>query len=122
MWNKRRFSMVLILSVAFMNGVCQARSTNSNPNSNPNSSPNSSPTSNPRMTQQHLVRIVMINMSGKSREVHLRDTVITLPVAERVALQVPQGESIKITSSTDRRVARVIAVASTDAGRTIPVD
>jgi hypothetical protein len=110
MWNKRKFSMVLILSVSFMNGVCQARSTNSNPNPSPS------------VTQQHLVRIVMINMSGKSREVHLRDTVITLPVAERVALQVPQGESIKITSSTDRRVARVIAVASTDAGRTIPVD
>jgi hypothetical protein len=114
MWNKRKFSMVLILSVAFMNGVCQARSTNSNPNSSPNSSP--------RMTQQHLVPIVMINMSGKSREAHLRDTVITLPVGERVALQVPPGESIKITSSTDQRLARVIAVASTDAGRTIPVD
>jgi hypothetical protein len=64
----------------------------------------------------------MINMSGKSREAHLRDTVITLPVGERVALQVPPGESIKITSSTDQRLARVIAVASTDAGRTIPVD
>jgi hypothetical protein len=76
----------------------------------------------PRATQQHLVHIVMINMSGKSREVHLRKTVVPLPVAQRVALQVAQGEIIKITSSTDQAIARVITAASSDEGRTIPVD
>jgi hypothetical protein len=76
----------------------------------------------PKASQQQLVHIVMINMSGKSREAHVRDTVVPLPVAERVALQIPQGENIKITSSTDRTIDRVITAASTDEGRTIPVN
>ena len=77
---------------------------------------------NAKSTQQHLVHIVMINMSGKSREVQVGDTVVPLPVAQRVALQVPRGESVKITSTTDRTIARVIVATATDEGRTIPIN
>jgi len=76
----------------------------------------------PKAPQQHLVHMVMVNMSGKSREAHVRDTVVRLPVAERVALQVQPGQCIKITSDTDRTIARVITATSTDNGRTIPVN
>jgi hypothetical protein len=76
----------------------------------------------PRATQQPIVRVVVINMSGKSREAQVGDRVVALPVAERIALQVPRGEGIKITSNTDQRIARAITVAAIDDGRTIAVD
>jgi hypothetical protein len=76
----------------------------------------------PTASRQPLVRLVMVNMSGKSREARVGESVVPLPVAQRVALQVPKGECIKITSSTDQTVARVITAAPTDEGRTIPVD
>ena len=76
----------------------------------------------PRATQQPLVHVVIINMSGKSREARVRNTVVPLPVAQRVVLQVPQGGSIKITSDTDRRIARVITATSSNEGRVITVD
>jgi hypothetical protein len=102
----KKVLMMLIFNMVWLNGASHAQDINAKP----------------RATQQHLVHIVMINMSGKSREAHVRDTVVPLPVAERVALQVPPGENIKITSNTDRTIARVITAASTDEGRTIPVD
>jgi hypothetical protein len=98
--------ILLISSMVWLNGASYAQAANAKP----------------RASQQHLVHVVMINMSGKSREAHVRDTVVLLPVAQRVALQVPQGECIKITSSTDQTIARVITAASTDNGRTIPVN
>jgi hypothetical protein len=106
MSNTKKVLMMLILTMVSLNGASPAQAINAKP----------------KATQQPLVYMVMINMSGKSREAHVRDTVVPLPVAERVALQVPQGESIKITSDTDRTIARVITAASTDNGRTIPID
>jgi len=106
MSNTKKVLSMLISSMVWMNSAIHAQAINAKP----------------RATQQHLVHIVMINMSGKSREARVGDTVVPLPVAERVALQVPQGDNIKITSSTDRTIARVITTASTDEGRTIPVD
>ena len=76
-----------------------------------------------RATQsRQLIHFTIINMSGKSREAHVRDTVVPLPVAERVALQVPPGESVTITSNTNRSVMRVIAISAKDEGHVVPVD
>lgn len=75
-----------------------------------------------RTTQQHRIHLELINMSGKSREAHLRQTVVELPVAHRVQLLVRDGESIRITSRTDQKVARMITAASADDGRVIPVN
>ena len=75
-----------------------------------------------RASQQDVKHIVLINMSGKSREAHVGDSVIPLPVAERVALQVHPGERIMITSSTDQKLATVITPAAKDDGRTISVN
>jgi hypothetical protein len=71
---------------------------------------------------RELIHFTIINMSGKSCEVHVRDTVVPLHVAERVALQVSLGESVKITSNTDRRVMRVITISANDEGHLLPVD
>ena len=68
-----------------------------------------------------LVHFTIINMSGKPREVHLRDTVISLPVAEPMPLQVPLGESIRITSAANEHVQQVITVSAKDEGRVVPV-
>lgn len=69
-----------------------------------------------------LVHFTIINMSGKSREAHIRDTVVPLPVAERVALQVYLGESVKIMSDTNQSVMRVITISAADEGHVFPVD
>ena len=59
--------------------------------------------------------------AGKSRAAHIRNTVIALPIAESVTLQVRPGEPITITNDTDRRIERTIVIITTDEGRTIPV-
>lgn len=76
---------------------------------------------NPEASQPPLVRVVLINMSGKSREARVGDTVVSLPVAQRVVLQLQQGQCIKIASMTNRAIARVITVTSTENGRVIPI-
>lgn len=68
------------------------------------------------------IRVVLMNLSGKSREAHVRHTVIALPVAEKVVLQVMPGEKVTITSATDRHVAKVMTVSAVDGGRVIPVE
>ena len=73
-------------------------------------------------TQGNPVHFVIINLSGKSRQAHLRNAVITLPVAKRVPLEAPSGSSLEITSDTNQHVERVIPIASTDEGRIIPID
>jgi len=76
-----------------------------------------------RATQsRHLIHFTIINMSGKPREAHIRDSVVHLPVAEPVALQVPLGDSVKITSNTNRGVMRVITISATDEGHLLPID
>ena len=106
--------LLLLFSMVWLNGAGHAQVSPATPNAKPNTKPGA--------PQQDLIHIVMINMSGKSREAHVRNTVVPLPVGERVALQVPPEASIKITSSTDRAMAQVITVTSTDEGRTFPVD
>jgi hypothetical protein len=71
--------------------------------------------------KSHLVHFVVINMSGAPREVHHRGHTVPLPIAVRVPLQVPTGDSIDITSNTNNKVEDVIAIAATDEGRTIPI-
>jgi hypothetical protein len=68
-----------------------------------------------------LVRFEIINMSGQSREAHIGDTVIPLPVAQRVVLQAPVGKSVKIMSNTNERVMQVIVISTTDEGHLLPV-
>ena len=68
-----------------------------------------------------LIRFEIINMSGQSREAHIGDTVIPLPVAQRVALQAPIGTSVKIMSNTNRSVMRVIVISTIDEGHLLPV-
>jgi hypothetical protein len=68
-----------------------------------------------------LVRFEIINMSGQSREAHIGDTVIPLPVAQRVALQAPVGKSVKIMSNTNRSVMHVIVISAIDEGHLLPV-
>jgi hypothetical protein len=70
----------------------------------------------------HLVRFQIVNMSGKSREAHVGDIVITLPVAQPVALQVLPGHCIEVSSKTSRNLNRLITVTALDEGRIIPVD
>jgi len=77
-------------------------------------------TSQAQEGKTHLVHFVVINMSGAAREVHHRRDTVPLPVAVRVPLQVPAGDSMEITSNTDK-VEDVIAIAATDEGRTIPI-
>jgi hypothetical protein len=67
-----------------------------------------------------LVRFEIINMSGQSREAHIGDTVIPLPVAQRVALQAPVGKSVKIMSNTNRSVMHVIVISAIDEGHLLP--
>lgn len=70
---------------------------------------------------RHLVHIEIINMSGQSREARIGNAVIPLPVAQRVALQVPTGRAIRIMSNTNRNLLRVITVSVFDEGRLFPV-
>ena len=94
--------MVLMLSVAWVSGAGLAQAKTP-------------------VSREKVVRIVVINMSGKAREARVRDAVVVLPVAQRVALEVPVGARIKITSDADRAVGLVITAAATDEGRTIPI-
>ena len=71
--------------------------------------------------KSHLVHFVVINMSGAAREVYHRGDRVPLPIAVRISLQVPAGDSIEITSNTNDKVEDVIAIATTDEGRTIPI-
>jgi hypothetical protein len=68
-----------------------------------------------------LIRFEIINMSGQSREAHIGDTVIPLPVAQRVTLQAPVGKSVKIMSNTNRSVMHVIVISAIDEGHLLPV-
>jgi len=68
-----------------------------------------------------LIHFVVINMSGAAREAHHHGEIIPLPVAVRVPLQVPNGDSIEITSSTNKRVKEAISIAASDEGRTLPI-
>jgi hypothetical protein len=68
-----------------------------------------------------VVHFVVVNMSGAARGLHHRGDVIPLPIAQRVALQVPAGDSIQITSETDSRLRDVITIAATDEGRTLAI-
>ena len=70
---------------------------------------------------RRLIRFEIINMSGQSREAHIGDTVIPLPVAQRVALQAPVGKSVKIMSNTNRSVVQVIVISAIDEGHLLPV-
>ena len=70
----------------------------------------------------HLVRVSIINMSGKNREARLRNVAVPLPVAQRVTLQVLAGSSITITSDTDQHVSHVIVVAAPDEGHLYPIN
>ena len=71
--------------------------------------------------KNHLVHFVVINMSGRAREVHHRGDMIPLPVAVLVPLQVPAGDNMEITSTSDTKVEEVITIAATDEGHTIPI-
>lgn len=79
-------------------------------------------TSQAHKGKTHLVHFVVINMSGAAREVHYRGDTVPLPIAVRVPLQVPAGDSMEITSNTNDKVQDVIAIAATDEGRTIPIE
>ena len=68
-----------------------------------------------------LIHFDLINMSGQSREAHIGDAVIPLPVAQRVALQVPVGKSVTIMSNTNQSVMQVIAITAIDEGHLFPV-
>jgi len=78
-------------------------------------------TSQAQKGKTHLVHFVVINMSGREREVHHRGETIPLPIAVRIPLQVPTGDTMEITSNTDNKVEDVIAISGTDEGRTIPI-
>jgi hypothetical protein len=78
-------------------------------------------TSQAQKGRTHLIHFVVINMSGAAREVHHRRDTVPLPIAIRVPLQVPAGDSIEITSNTDNKVEDVVAIRETDEGRTIPI-
>ena len=68
-----------------------------------------------------LVHFSIINMSGKLREVHVRGSVISLPIAKAVVFQAPAGECVRVLSSTDSKFLKEIVVSSRDEGRVLPV-
>jgi hypothetical protein len=68
-----------------------------------------------------LVHFVVINMSGTAREVHHRGEVVSLPIAARIALQVPAGDSIEVVSAMDTKVREVITIEAKDEGQTLPI-
>lgn len=68
-----------------------------------------------------LIRFEIINMSGQSREAHIGDTVIPLPVAQRIALQAPVGKAVKIMSNTNSLVTHSIVISADDQGHLFPV-
>jgi hypothetical protein len=88
---------------------------------NSSQGPGGSPAKEPSL-KGTLIHFAVINMSGKSREVHLRDGVIGLPVAQRVSLQAPVGGVIEITSDTNQKIKRIIVIDGVDQGRIIPID
>ena len=100
----RVFFFILALTVAVLGSL---QRTNATPQS--------------QKGKSHLVHFVVINMSGAAREVHHRRDTVPLPIAVRVPLQVPAGDSIEITGNTDNKVEDVIAISATDEGRTIPI-
>jgi hypothetical protein len=67
------------------------------------------------------VHVVLVNMSGNSREVKIGRSVVSLPVGQRVPLTVHRGEPIAVMSATDTKVDWKILVQSVDDGRVIPV-
>jgi hypothetical protein len=84
--------------------------------------PTSNTSSQVKMAQSRpLVHFEIVNMSGQSREAYIGDAVIPLPVAQRVALQVPAGNSVKIMSNTNQSVMRVITISAIDEGHILPV-
>ena len=106
MSSARKILSLLISGVVWINGASCAQAVNAKP----------------KARQEPMVHMVIINMSGKSREARVRDMAVPLPVAQRVLLEVPRGGSITIASETDSRVARVITATSGDDGRVITVD
>jgi hypothetical protein len=70
---------------------------------------------------QPVVHFVVINMSGTARELHHRRDVVPLPIATRVAVQVPAGDRIEIVSAMDTKLKRVITVSATDEGHVVAV-
>ena len=84
--------------------------------------PASTPSSPSKSAQsRRLIRFEIINMSGQSREAHIGDNVIPLPVAQRVVLQAPAGGTVKIMSNANRHVMHVIVISASDDGRLLPV-
>jgi hypothetical protein len=75
----------------------------------------------PLQNTHKLVHFVMINMSGSPRELHHRGDTVPLPVATRVPLQVPEGDTIEITSTTDTRTQTTLTVTTSDEGHLLPI-
>lgn len=67
------------------------------------------------------VYVILVNMSGKAREVRVGTSRISLPVGQRVPLTVHNGEALAVTSATDSKVDRTLLVQMADNGRTIGV-
>ena len=72
-------------------------------------------------TQKMPVHVVLVNMSGNLREIHVGQSLVRLPVGQRVPLTVPNGSPLEVSSATDSKVDRTILVQQRDEGATIPV-
>jgi len=72
--------------------------------------------------QMGLLHISVINMSGKHREAIVRRTVIDLPVAQRVDLQIHTGEHFRVVSNTDSKINVIFSVTARDQSRVIVVN
>jgi hypothetical protein len=67
------------------------------------------------------IRITVINLSGKRREAVVRKTVVNLPVAEPITLQMHAGERFRVVSDTDSRINSTFLITEKDAGQLITV-
>ena len=76
MSKSKRVLSILISTMMWLNVVSYTQTANAKPTP----------------THKSFVYVEMINMSGLPREAHVRNVVVPLPVAQRVALQVFQGE------------------------------
>ena len=75
----------------------------------------------PQANEAGLLRITVINLSGKNREAVVRNAVIDLPVATPVVLQMHAGEAFQVRSDTDSKFRESRVITESDQTRIIAV-
>jgi hypothetical protein len=67
------------------------------------------------------IRVVIISMSGRSREAHVGQDVVALPVGQRITLQVRIGHTVRFASNTESHFSSAMTITDADAGRIVTI-